>query len=225
MTNNIMALNTVELDNKDFSNAAILLAKAFYDNPSHKYIFSDKETRLKLLQYGLKANLKLNLDKQSKVGKSFALVEDNRPPGIREIKAMGFWNYPEPAAINFISKLRSGWLTMPLKFGQEIFQRLTEVMKAIDEVKQEVLGTNKAWYLNNMIVSEELRGTGVGTQFLRHQLQSVVIPSGFSAILMTQKEINLRFYQKLGFKVVHKSIIGTGINSFTNWCLLLTTNS
>jgi len=76
-----------------------------------------------------------------------------------------------------------------------------------------------------MVVSEELRGTGIGTQLLRHQLQSVIIPSGFSAILMTQKEINLGFYQKLGFKVVNKSIIGTGRNYFTNWCLLLTTNN
>jgi hypothetical protein len=51
-------------------------------------------------------------------------------------------------------------------------------------------------------------------------LQSRVIPSGFPAILMTQKEMNVKFYQKLGFKIAHKSVIGTGQDAFTNWCLI-----
>ena len=84
-----MTFVTAELTAKDFNRAANLLAEAFYNNPSHIYIFPNPSTRLKSLQWGLTANLKLNLD-SSVSSKSFALVEPNIAPGIRDIKAMGF---------------------------------------------------------------------------------------------------------------------------------------
>ena len=213
-------INTVELTPKDFNHAAILLAEAFYDNPPHVCIFPDSATRFESLQWGLKAFLKLNLSPPTPIGKSFALVEANQPPGIRQVKAMAFWNYPESKSASFISKLKSGWLTIPFKYDRATFQRLKKAMMAIDETKKEVLGQNKAWYLNNMVVAKELRGTGVGSKLLGHQLESVVIPSGFPAIAMTQKEINVKFYQKLGFKIANKSTTSIGRNSFTNWCLI-----
>lgn len=219
-----MSLNIVELKPKDFDRAAFLLAKSFYDNPSHVYIFANPKTRLNLLQWGLKANLKLNLSSSEHIAKSFALVEESKPPGTRQIEAMGFWNSPQSNSISFISKINSGWLIMPFKFGRETYQRLVEVMGTMEQIKQEVLGKNKAWYLNNMVVTEELRGTGIGTKLLQHQLQSVVIPSNFPAILMTQKETNVRFYRKLGFEVARRSTIGTQKNLFTNWCLILPNN-
>jgi GNAT superfamily N-acetyltransferase len=212
-------LETAELTPRDFTGAAVLLAEAFYDNPSHEYIFVDPSTRLKSLQWGLKANLKLNLAPLS-IGQSFALVESDLPPGIRQIKAMAFWHPPECSSLSFIAKVSSGWLLAPLKFGRATCQRLSEVMTAIEQIKEQVLAQKKAWYLNNMVVDRELRGTGIGTQLLSQQLQSRVIPSGFPAILMTQKEMNVKFYQKLGFKIAHKSVIGTGQNAFVNWCLI-----
>jgi ribosomal protein S18 acetylase RimI-like enzyme len=208
-----------ELTPQDFDAAAILLAEAFYNNPSHQYIFVNESTRLKSLQWGLKANLKLNLAPLS-IGQSFALVESDRSSGIRQIKAMAFWHPPECSSPGLIAKVRSGWLFAPLKVGRATCQRLSEVMTAIEQIKEQVLAQKKAWYLNNMVVDRELRGTGIGTQLLSQQLQSLIIPSGFPAILMTQKEINVRFYQKLGFKIAHQSVIGSGQNAFTNWCLI-----
>jgi hypothetical protein len=158
-------LETAELTPQDFTGAAVLLAEAFYDNPSHEYIFVDESTRLKSLQWGLKANLKLNLAPLS-IGQSFALVESDRPPGIRQIKAMAFWHPPECSSLSFIAKVRSGWLLTPLKFGRATCQRLSEVMTAIEQIKEQVLAQKKSWYLNNMVVTKELRGTGIGTQLL-----------------------------------------------------------
>lgn len=215
-----LKLETVELEPPDFDLAAVLLAEAFYNNPSHEYIFVDPSTRLKSLRWGLKANLKLNLSPPMPIGQSFALVESDQPPGMRQIKAMAFWYPPKCSSLGFITKVRSGWLLAPLKVGRATCQRLSEVMTATERIKEEVLAQNKAWYLNNMVVAKELRGTGIGTQILAQQLQSRVIPSGLPAILMTQKEMNVRFYQKLGFKIVHKSTIGTEQNAFINWCLI-----
>ncbi|PSB12282.1 hypothetical protein C7B62_02375 [Pleurocapsa sp. CCALA 161] len=217
---NKIQLETVELTPQDFDLAAVLLAEAFYNNPSHEYIFVDPSTRLKSLRWGLKANLKLNLSPPMPIGQSFALVESDQPPGIRQIKAMAFWHPPESSSLGLIAKVRSGWLLAPLKVGRATCQRLSEVMTAIDQIKEQVVAQKQTWYLNNMVVERKLRGTGIGTQLLSQQLQSRVIPSGFPAILMTQKEMNVRFYQKLGFKIVHKSTIGIGQNAFINWCLI-----
>lgn len=71
-----------------------------------------------------------------------------------------------------------------------------------------------------MLVAPELRGTGVGTKILDEQLKQVVKPSGFPAILVTQREANVRFYQRLGFTVASESTIGKGENTFVNWCLI-----
>ena len=217
-----MTLKNIELLTKDFDAAANLLAEAFYNNPSHVYIFPDSSSRLKFLQYGLKANLKLNLNSATSISKSFALVEDSRPAGKRDIKAMGFWNCPHSTSAGFFDKVRSGWLMMPLKFDKETCKRLMEVMSEMNRIKEQVLGENKAWYLNNMAVARELRGKGVGTKLLQQQLKSFVVPSEFPAILMTQKETNVIFYQKLGFEIIFESTIGKGNNRFVNWCLVFT---
>ena len=37
---------------------------------------------------------------------------------------------------------------------------------------------------------------------LRNQFESEIDPSGFPAILMTQRQANVRFYRRLGFEVV-----------------------
>ena len=219
LDNSDLRLEMVNLTPQDFDRAAVLLAKAFYDNPSHQYIFTEPKTRLKLLHWGLKANLKLNLASSTARANSFALADD-KPPGTRNIKAMGFWHPPEGVAIDFFTKLKSGWLLAPFVFGRENYQRLCEVLTAMEEIKQQVLGTDKAWYLNNMAVAKELRRQGIGKTILHQQLKSKVISSDCPAILMTQKQINVEFYQKVGFKIAAQSIVGTNKNAFINWCML-----
>ena len=71
-----------------------------------------------------------------------------------------------------------------------------------------------------MVVAKELRGTGIGTKVLKYQLESVVDPSSFPTILMTQREANVIFYQRLGFEVADDSTIGSGEYRFTNWCMV-----
>ena len=218
MTND-RQIQTVELKPSDFDRAADLLTEAFFDNPSHTYILPDLNSRAKQLKWGLKANLKLNLTPPKNIGRSFALVED-KPPGKRQIEAMGFWYPPQRASLSRINQLKSGWFMVSWKLGKQNYRRLTEVVGAMNQIEANVLNGKQAWFLNNMAVAEKLRGTGVGTRVLRHQLESVVKPSGYEAMLMTQREINVKFYQQLGFEIADKSLIGTGNNAFTNWCMM-----
>jgi GNAT superfamily N-acetyltransferase len=215
-----MNLKTIELTPQDLDCAASLITAAFFDNPAHIYIFPESRNRLKALQWMLGANLKLNLNPQKNIGQSFALIELNQPPGKRQIKAMGFWNPPNADSVSFLSQVRAGLLTMPFRFGWGSLPNLFEVVKANAMAKKQALNSTPAWYLNNMVVASELRGQGVGTKVLAEQLQQVVKPSGFPAILDTQREINVKFYQRLGFKVASELIVGKGQNAFVNWCLI-----
>ena len=213
-------LTTVELMPADLAPASNLLAEAFFDNPSHVYIFANQSTRFKALQWGLKTNLALNLIQPDSNGRSFAFVETDKLPGIRQIQAMGFWTPPTSGKISILSKVKTGWLTIQLRYGWSVWQRLTEVMNTMERIQNTVNKDNPAWYLNNMAVAKNLRGSGLGTKLLKTQIQSVVLPSGFPAILMTQKLENVRFYERLGFEIVDQSVIGSGENSFNSWCLI-----
>jgi ribosomal protein S18 acetylase RimI-like enzyme len=215
-----MNLKTVELTPQDLNCATNLIAAAFFDNPAHIYIFPESRHRLKALQWMLGLNLKLNLSPQKNIGQSFALIEPNQPLGKRQIKAMGFWNPPHADSVSFLSQARAGLLTMPFRFGWGSLPNLFEVIKANTTAKKQALNGTPAWYLNNMVVASELQGQGVGTKVLAEQLRQVVEPSGFPAILDTQREINVKFYQRLGFKVASESIVGKGQNAFVNWCLI-----
>lgn len=217
-------LQTVQLTPKDFDRAADLLTEAFYHNPAHVYIDPNENTRANLLKWAMIANLILNLAPPKPVGQSFTLVEADKPPGIREVKAMGFWYPPQRASLGLINKIKSGRGLSPLKFGKASYPRLVEVMSAFDEIEKKVSNGKQAWFLNNMAVAKELRGTGVGTKVLKHQLQTVVEPSGFPAILMTQREANVTFYRRLGFGIADKSTVGTGKYAFTNWCMMRHSN-
>ncbi|MDJ0569484.1 MAG: GNAT family N-acetyltransferase [Pleurocapsa sp. MO_192.B19] len=219
MTNTNQELNIVELTPKDFDRAADLLAEAFYDNPLHVYIFPNPANRLKAIRWMLRGNLNNNLNSRKNIiGQSFALVESNSPE-VRKIKAMAFWNPPHGDSVSLFSMVKEGLLTMPIRFGWGSFSRLFEVIEKIGIVKKQALDDTPAWYLNNMVVAPDLRRTGIGSKLLTQQLESVVNPSGFPAILVTQREANVRFYKRLGFNVVAKSTVGSGESAFTNWCM------
>ena len=211
-------LNTVQLTPKDFDCAADLLVEAFYDNPAHVYIYMspNESSRLKVIRWSFRRNLNL----QASVGSSFALVESDKPSGEREIKQMAFWHPPNSDSISILSMVKEGLLTMPFRFGWGIFKRVIEVTEEFDAIKDRVLDRQPVWYLNNMVVAKELRGTGIGTKVLTKQLESVVEPSGFPAILMTQREANVIFYRRLGFEVIDESTVGSGEYKFTNWCMV-----
>ncbi|MGK7948165.1 MAG: GNAT family N-acetyltransferase [Xenococcaceae cyanobacterium] len=215
-------INTVELTPKDFDRAAALLAEAFYDNPLHVYIFPNPNNRLKAIRWMLRGNLNKNLNSRKNIGQSFALVEPKRYHRVRKIKAMAFWNPPHGDAVSFFSLVQEGLLTMPLRFGWDSFSHLFEVIEEIEIVKKQTLNDTPAWYLNNMVVAPDLRSKGIGTKILSQQLHQVVEPSGFPAVLVTQREANVRFYQRLGFEVATESLVGSGEYAFTNWCMIWT---
>ena len=114
---------------------------------------------------------------------------------------MGFWTRSTAPKIGTLRQIRGGLLATPIRLGWSGMRRLFEVTGAVDLHLEQTFGDRPYWYLNNMVVREHLRGTGIGTRLLREQLQIVAEQEPTYAIgLSTQRPENVTFYQRLGFQ-------------------------
>ena len=191
--------------------AANLLAQAFFDNPAHVYICPDPEARFEQLVWMLGGNLRMQPD----LGASFCRLQDS------EVAAMGYWTRSEAPGVGALAKLRTGILVAPRRLGLRSTRRLFEVMGELERLRGEALGDQPYWFLNNMVVREELRGTGVGTELLRGQLRGVLTQQPSAAFaLATQRTENVTFYRRLGFEIVSDATVGQGGDAFRNWIML-----
>jgi len=204
-------LTDTHLTPKDMNAAALLLADAFHDNPAHTYIYPNPLKRRDQLKWLMHTNLKA----QFKVGQSFAKKSANG-----QIAAMGFWHPPATAPASFYQLLRVGFFFMPFRDGMSAFKRMLHAVQEIEERRALALNGRESWYLNNMVVSSDQRGQGLGGKTLRHQLDTLVQPSGYPASLTTQKPENVSFYRALGFDVANDTPITDGEQAFPNWVMI-----
>jgi len=204
-------LTNTDLTKKDRNTAVILLANAFHDNPAHTYIYPEENIRREQMQWLMRKNLNV----QFSLGQSFA---EKSSEG--SIMAMGFWHPPDTPQVNPIQLLRFGFFLMPFIHGMPAFKRMLNTVKQIEDRRKNILNGRSSWYLNDMVVSPDLRGQGLGKRVLNNQLESLIVPSRQPATLTTQKPENVIFYRSLGFKVVNDEMIRDGDASFQNWIMM-----
>lgn len=190
--------------------AGKLLAQAFFDNPAHVYIFPDASTRAAGLEWLLAGNLRSQPD----LSRSFCIVRGH------DVVAMGFWTRSDkPQAGNF-DKLRAGVWAAPFRLGVGETRRAFEALHGIERHRTLVVGKQSFWYLNNMAVAEEFRGTGLGSRLLTEQVARIAAEKpGQLLALSTQRERNVGFYERLGFEVAHEEVVGEGGGAFVNWTM------
>jgi GNAT superfamily N-acetyltransferase len=194
-----------------FESAAELLAEAFFTNPAHTYFCPDPRRRRGQLEWLLGGNLRLQPDLRA----SFCLTEG------RVVEAMGFWTRSTAAKVGTLRQIRGGLLAAPVRLGWANVRRLFEVLREVDRHLELSLGDRPYWYLNNMVVREHLRGSGVGTRLLREQLPIVAEREpAWEIALSTQRPENVTFYQRLGFEPVLEQVIGNGPGAFRNWVMV-----
>jgi ribosomal protein S18 acetylase RimI-like enzyme len=190
--------------------AAALLAAAFFDNPAHVYVCPDPRRRRAQLERLLGENLRIQPDLRD----SFCVARGS------VVEAMGFWTRSDAARIGTLARIRAGGLSAPLRLGLRVLRRAFEVAREVDRHLGATLGQEPYWYLNNMAVSEPLRGSGIGTRLLREQLAILAQKEpSFAGALSTQRPENVVFYQRLGFRVAGERMIGSRPGAFRNWVM------
>lgn len=194
------------------SSAAQLAAAAYYDNPAHVYLCPDDKTRLQQLEWLLGVNLKLQLKHGAE---SFCYPEN----GV--VKAMGFWTKPNEVIVGLGAKIKGGLLKVPFKMGWSGFKRVMKASAGIDDHLQKSMGSKQPyWYLNYMVMEESRRGRGWGTKILEKQFEVIQAKEPNAVLaLSTQRYWTVKFYERMGFKVLMEGKIGTGSLAFTNWVM------
>jgi len=200
-----------ELTRDLHAQAAVLLAEAFHTNPAHVWICPDEATRAERLRWFLGRNVEI----QARVGKGFCVVDE------RGLGAMGFWHAPGTREPGLGMMLRHGLWLAPLRIGMSSVLRMMDMIEHIEARRREVLAGRDAWYLHNMVVRGDLRGTGVGSALLGAELARVFAEKACVAVLNTQRPENVVFYRRLGFEVAAEDRVGSeGHGGFVNWMMV-----
>lgn len=205
-----MSIRTEPIRKQHYQSASKLLADAFYDNPAHEYICPDSSKRISQLNWLLGANLNLQL--QNGV-ESFCVTNNEN------VTAMGYWTNPYNK-IALYKKIRIGLLRAPIILGLNNFIRMMSVSHHIEESILNLDLNKPHWYLNNMVVGENLRGQGIGTKILKQEIKKIKTNQPRAVFsLTTQKNENVEFYKRHGFEVaLEENKLNDGCN-FPNWIM------
>jgi ribosomal protein S18 acetylase RimI-like enzyme len=126
------------------------------------------------------------------------------------------WLIPGKTSPSLGGMIRTGMLTMPLKFGWSGFQRFNAVISHTERLHKQ-FAAEPHWYLWGLGVEPSQQGRGLGSRLVQPVLSQADV-AGQPCYLETQNESNLPFYQKHGFEVVSHEVVPK--SSFRVWAMV-----
>jgi GNAT superfamily N-acetyltransferase len=188
----------VRLDPAHRERAARVLARAFFDDVLYEYALPDPRVRARALPHFCDFGL------------IHAMVhgEVYTTP---EVSGVACWLPPGKTGFTAGRFLRTGveilWrtgLALPrafLSLGREAQRRNQDITDHLQQVHKRVI-KEPHWYLILLGVDPDFQGRGIGRGLLQPVLARADA-AGAPCYLETQTESNVRFYEKLGFRVAH----------------------
>jgi ribosomal protein S18 acetylase RimI-like enzyme len=165
---------------------AVLLARAFHDDPMMAWVVPDPAARPRALAAFFAANLSDAL-RHGRV--------DTSPAG----DAAAIWLAPGAFRMSVWRMLRSGHALLPFRMGAAPWRRLQRLNAyALMQHARTVAGPH--WYLYGVGVEPGSRGRGVGTALLRPALERAD-HARLPCYLETSNPRTLPLYERLGFRV------------------------
>jgi GNAT superfamily N-acetyltransferase len=213
-------IKVTQLKRSDVPEAAAVMARAFCNSPSYSFILTkfDPSLRVAVLEWLFHKNLQLLFDRCPSICKCARLTD-----GSDKIVATLMWTSKEHEDIDHWTLIRyGGALELPFRLGWTGLKNLLTVIedskRSWSEVMKSLPGQYDSWTnLERMTVLPEYQGKGVGSAALRQALEET---TGLVR-LSTQEERNVRFYERLGFKVVGERDFGEEGNTYHSWFMIL----
>jgi ribosomal protein S18 acetylase RimI-like enzyme len=192
----------------DFGATAVVLARAFADNPSYAYMHPRVRSRPRDLERFFLRNLAwheafdLTWIVADEAGRIVGTATLELPGGIKRptLEGISHWLVPtvrEQGVRTFVRTVRTA--------GE--FHRQYEAMVGPDY-----------WHVHAVAVDPDRQGLGAGATLLRHafdELDRLLLSQPAPVVLSTQRERNLAFYERFGFQPVKSELMGGG--SFRSW--------
>jgi ribosomal protein S18 acetylase RimI-like enzyme len=162
------------------------LARAFVDDPAWVWLITDAEKRRQLLPWLFR------------VGFDVTAADVWTTAGV--IRGAARWLPPGRPPMRVGPTLKA-LVTTPFRLGSAIGPFLA-YGRAVESLRAEAM-PGPHWYLAGIGVDPSAQRRGIGTALLEPGLAAAA-RSGLPAVLLTNNEANLSFYERHGFRVVRK---------------------
>ena len=192
------------LDDQNREAAIHVLARAFRDNPLDRAVIGrGRDRRLRSITHGMRASVRTAL-----AGGGHGLVahiardSSLAPVGVLIALPPDSFPLPQPLLLDHLRSL--------IGQGFRASVRWAEVYRALEVVHP----AEPHWYLSLLGVNPHHQGCGIGSALLESWLDSIEL-DGLPSYLETDREENVRFYERVGFSVhVELQVLEANV-----WCM------
>jgi ribosomal protein S18 acetylase RimI-like enzyme len=177
-------MEIVRLERRQLGEASDVLARAFYDDPAWVWLIPDPVKRAQVLPWLFRIGFEAtNADVYSTAG---------------AIHGAARWLPPGRPSMRVGSTLRA-LVTVPIRLGGATAPFLA-YGRAVEQLRAEV-APGPHWYLAGIGVEPAAQRRGIGAALLAPGIEAAR-RDGVPAVLLTNNEANLSFYEGNGFRVV-----------------------
>jgi ribosomal protein S18 acetylase RimI-like enzyme len=179
-------MEVVRIGKERYGEASDVLARAFFDDPAWVWLVPDAQRRARLLPWLFRIGFDVTA----------ADVYVTAGPLLGAAR----WLPPGRPAMRVAATLRA-LVTTPLRLGAATAPFLA-YGRSVEQMRAEV-ARGPHWYLAGIGVEPSAQRQGVGTALLRPGVDAAA-RSRIPAVLLTNNEANLGFYESHGFAVVRQ---------------------
>lgn len=203
-----------KLRSPDVTLTARLLARAFSDNTAYGFMHPRVATR----ERDLFAFFHRNLAWHRPLDLTWVITDgDDRPLGTATVEP------PGGVRGTRLQLLRHWVLPTLIHQGRAVLGRILEADAAFARLKRSTAEADTYWHVHAVAVEPGVQRKGLGTSLLRYvlaELDRLVLASPAPVILLTQRESNVKLYQRFGFEERGCFTIGAGTPAaFRSWCM------
>jgi ribosomal protein S18 acetylase RimI-like enzyme len=180
-------MEIVRLERSRLDEASAVLARAFFDDPAWVWLLPDAERRARLLPWLFRIGFDITA----------ADVYATEGPVLGAAR----WLAPGRAPMRIAATLRA-LVTTPLRLGSATPQFLA-YGRAVEALRVEAT-SGPHWYLAGIGVDPGARRRGIGGALLAPGIAASE-RDGVPAVLLTNNEQNLSFYETHGFRTVRQA--------------------
>ena len=198
----------------DCAATAALLGRAFADNPAYSFMHPNAASRPRDLRRFFERNLAWHLP----LDLTWVVVDGaDKPRGTATLEPPG--GVPHSR----LQELRHWLLPTLVEQGPRTLRRLTEAGAAFSELNRTAAGSARHWHVHAVAVEPAQQRAGAGTALLAHvfrELDALLAQHRDPVVLSTQRESNVRLYERYGFESLGAFTIGGNApDAFQSWCM------
>ncbi len=176
----------VPLERSRYGEASDVLARAFQDDPAWVWMLPDPVRRAELLPWLFR------------IGFDVTAADVYATPG--RVRGAARWIPPGRSVTRVAATLRA-LVATPFRLGA-VTPSFLAYGRAVEMLRMEV-APGPHWYLAGIGVEPADQRQGIGSALLGPGLEGAR-RDGVPAVLLTNSEINLTFYERSGFRVVRE---------------------